>query len=100
MEMVDMKRQPPAKDGGNVMAMDDAYYPLSLYLNKEELAKLGLSGCKIGEEKLLHAQVRVTSISAGEYEGGESYESVTLTVIKAAVDQGKKAAESVMYGAD
>ena len=100
MPLVSMKRSPSEHDAkASVMSEpEEAYYPLTLYLDKKEIDKLGLAGCKVSDEKMLLAKVRVTSVSSGEHEGGESYSSMTLTLIEAGIEAESKSAESTLYG--
>lgn len=96
--MVSMKRE-TRKDGGvSVLGDDDSdYYPHSLYLDKEDLSRLGLSDCEIGEVKTLVIKTKVTAVSQGAQESGDEYQTATLTITEAHTPDGKSEAETVLY---
>jgi len=65
------------------------YYPLSLYLGSDEVEKLGLGKCGVGEELMMHAMVRVSSMSSSDGAGGK-HESMTLEIRKAGMETAAK----------
>lgn len=89
MKMVSLKRTPSElKDmKAEVSTAPADYYPQSLYLGKEEVDKLGLKGCKVGEEYMLEAKVRVSSMSTSSNDRGDDYSSVTLELREAAIEE-------------
>lgn len=76
-QLVDMSRGPgegdeaiaPAQDPGEEPRYD---YGLSLHLDDSALAKLGLDERmpQVGDEKIIRARVRVTSVSERDTQGG------------------------------
>ena len=89
MKMVDMGRE-PGKPPSLASTESGPYYPQTFRLDEKDLKKLGLSNCKVGEEKTIHARAKVTEVSIGQSEGADAYESVTLTVQEMAVDGSEK----------
>lgn len=90
--MVSMKRTPSRlKDKDTVVSREpEDYYPLTLYLDKQEIEKLGLTGANVKDEFMLSCKVCVTSLSMHQSEGsGEAHSSMTLTVREAEVEGDK-----------
>lgn len=99
-KMVDMGTLPPSAPLlGSSEGARKPSYP-SLYLDGEQLKRLGLSGCKVGDEHTLTAEVRVTAVSNSESEGGESYSSVTLSIVEAQLSAGDASPADRVYGDD
>lgn len=94
--MADMGRRP--MDGPSVAESKKEYYPHSFRLDKEDIAKLKLSGCEIGEMVMVHAMAKVTEVSSGQSEGSDGYESITITVQEMAVEkEGKGSFADLVY---
>ncbi len=94
-ELVSMKLTPSGR-GGNILGaeVEEDVFPLRLHLNKEEIAKLKLSGIELEDERTFVATVRVTSVSTSADEGSEPRENIILTVIEAAVGPKKDTSEA------
>ena len=73
--MVSLKRN--NEEVGSALSESQDYYPQTLYLDDEEVGKLGLKNAKLGEERTLVATVRVASVSAHQTEDGDKMD-VTL----------------------
>jgi len=89
-EMADLKRAPKADrkstDSIACCGPNEPYYPISLWLDTEEIAKLGLTDCQVGEEFMLGLNVRVTSVSINETDKSEKRAHMTLTVLAGQVE--------------
>lgn len=103
-EMTSLKR---TREQYSNASVDDfePYFPHSLYLNEEDIEKLGLDGAKVGDERTLTATVRVTAQSTSMNEGGvDRHASLTLELTEGAVSERKlsederKSAAEVLYG--
>lgn len=84
MEMKSMKlpKQEPKEHEMMEAKMDQPQYPygLQIRLGKEELEKLGMSELpELGTESMLHAKVKVTSVSESESLYGE-HKSLELQI--------------------
>ena len=94
-----MKRSPAAVKELSKPSAPQDYYPLTLYLGKDAIEKLGLEKAGIGDERMLLAKVKVSSISASEREGGEAHHSLTLTIEEAATGSvDKRSSAEKIYG--
>ena len=98
MEMVSLAERDMPSSVLEAKAPEAPYYPLSLHLDKPMIEKLSLTGCKIGDEKMLHASVRVTSISSSESERGEGHNTITLSLTEGAVEGSGKSQAEILYG--
>lgn len=90
MELVNLKMSESERDRGAPTAVggSDREYPYGLapHLENESLEKLGISTMpKVGETMMVHAKVKVTSVSMHEGEGNKKAKSVTLQITDAAV---------------
>ena len=88
MPMADLKRTPKKQKDLEAKFKEgprEDFFPLSLHVSSEEIAKLGLSGAEVGDERMLAAKVKVTSASVNQREGSTKNESMTLTLIKGEV---------------
>jgi hypothetical protein len=94
--MVSLKSE--RKTDTAMAAPEGPNYPLSLYITDDMIATLGLSGCEIGEEKMLHAKVKVTALSKSENENGPGYSSVTLTLTEGEVEGAPKDYAKTLFG--
>lgn len=102
-ELVDLKRTTAEiKKDKNLFTAEEAdynRYPLSLYLGKEEIDKLGLAGKKPGDEVVLRLRVHVQGVSSSEDERGGGHNSMTLQVrAGAAEDTQPKSQAERLYG--
>ncbi len=95
--MVDLKRK-PEKDSAVVDAPREDFFPLSLHLGEQEISKLGVSGASLGDEMVLVATVRVTSLSANEREGGKKFEHMTLDLTEGEIKAPKKDQANILFG--
>lgn len=57
------------------------FFPVSLYINDEQVEAMKLGGVELGEERMLVAMVRVTSLSMHEGESGKT-KTVNLDLIE------------------
>ena len=62
-------------------ASHEDFYPVGLYVGNDELEAMQLGNVQLGDERLLMAVVRVTSVSAHESSGGKD-KSVSLDLIE------------------
>lgn len=103
-KLVSMKMSKTERDERNSptsMAEEGPIYPygLSLSLDGDALDKVGMSALpEVGEEMLLHAKVKVTSVSSNEHEHGK-HKSVSLQITDLGLeDAGEKtAAADALY---
>ncbi|MEE9598143.1 MAG: hypothetical protein V3V96_15335 [Acidiferrobacterales bacterium] len=65
-----------------VNADEGPFFPLSLYVHDDEIAAMGLETAQLGEERMLLAKVRVTSISAHETEGKKKRGNVDISLLE------------------
>lgn len=74
----------------------------SLHLTDEQVQALGLTGARVGDRLVLHADACVSAVSSHEEEdkdgGGKASVSVTLRLDKAEVERGAKPAALTLYG--
>lgn len=89
-DMVDLKRQPKADmkatDSVACCGPKEPYYPISIWLDTEEITKLGLSDCQVGEEMMLELKVKVTGLSINETDKSEKRAHMTLTAMAGQVE--------------
>jgi hypothetical protein len=87
------------------MTRDDKRPNMSptVYLSDEQVQALGITGARVGEKFMLHAEACVVSVSSHEKEAddgeGETNVSVTLRLDAAEVVRAAKAASTALYGA-
>ncbi len=66
------------------------YYPVSMHLGSDEVKKLGLADADVGDEFVMVARVKVSSVSMSKYgEGSESYHNVGLDIVSAEINAPK-----------
>ena len=97
-----LKRTPSKSAHDTLVEPSEPFFPLSLHVGTDEIAAMKVAGVKIGEERMLLARVRVTSISENEREGGEKFGHVELSLVEgttSAVPEKKDQAE-VLFGKD
>lgn len=93
-EMTSLKRSRSENEDEPLLEGED-FFPLSLFLSDPEIKKLGLTGVEVGQELMLAARVKVTSISVNESEDSEKRESVTLVLIEGEVLEERDAADTL-----
>ena len=84
--LVDMSRK-LGDDIPEAKSPSEDHFPLSLFLDTEQIEKLGLETADIGQNYVLTADVKVTHISASEGEFTKRHQDVTLTIKRAAVER-------------
>lgn len=97
--LVSLKRTSNSDD----LAIDppEDFFPHSMFLDNEDIKKLGVGSAKLGDEFPLAGLVRVTSISSDEREGGDGkQDSVTLSIVEGAVDAGGASKADRIFGGD
>jgi hypothetical protein len=101
--MVSMKMSPAERSapGSPTSILDAPSYPygLAISLDNGTLKKLGIKDLpEVGEELMLMATVKVTSVSSSEGEGG-SQKNVSLQITEACLgeDAEMQGAESKLY---
>lgn len=101
MKMVSMKMSDAEKK--DTMEVKPAgisqSYPwgLSINLNEDSMAKLGVDLPKVGEELMLHAMVKVTDSHMSETEGGKKNVSCALQITDMALMGMEKGPEDRLY---
>ena len=95
-----LKRAPSKKSSLAAEVSSESEFPLSLYVSTEEITVLGLQSVKLGEERMLIAKVRVTSLSENESEGEDKYQSVGLSLVEGTTSEitSKKDAAELLFG--
>lgn len=98
--LTDMKRSNSNTDKETVEADSPEYpYGLSISLDAESMEKLNMSEMpEIGEEMLVMAKVRVTSLSQHEMEGSDKDKHVSLQITEMGLKDEEKRAADKMYG--
>ena len=95
--MVSMMRK-PAKGPKTVGPADAPSFPHSLYLDGDDIKKMGMSDAEMGEERMMMAKVRVASMSASKGAEGE-HRSMSVEFMEGAMEKmGKKPAADRIYG--
>ena len=84
MTLVSMKTSKKEDDSAALVSRDP--YPLTIYLGSEEVDKLKLAGAEVGDEMMLVAKIKVTSVSSSETLNDDAQRSVTLSVLEAGVE--------------
>lgn len=102
MDMVELKRVEKEKKEVAPTAIGDYpqdEYPVSLWLENDQLDQLGIKNLDVGDEMTVMAKVRVRSFSASDTTQG-SYKSASLTVMamKMAPATPQKSAAQTLYG--
>jgi hypothetical protein len=102
MDMVELKRVEKEKKEMATTAISDYpqdEYPVSFYLENDQLDQLGIKNLDVGDEMMVMAKVKVRSFSASETTQG-SYKSASLTVMamKMAPATPQKSAAQTLYG--
>jgi len=75
---------------------NEDFFPLTIYVSDPEVEKLGLTGIAAGDERILMAKVRATSVSVHENEKSKN-ESVTLALIEGEVIEEKKSQADTLF---
>ena len=86
LHMVSMKR----KSGGDSPFLEEDFFPHSMFLQDEEIEKLGLTGVEVGQEIVMMAMVKVTSVSVREDSDNKKFTSMDLTITEAAIGDEEK----------
>jgi hypothetical protein len=76
-------------------ASKEKYYP-TIYLNKKQMKAAGLTSKEVGTELVMHAKVRIRSMS--DSVNGEG--SLDLEVIEASFGDADKDSTKILYGDD
>jgi len=74
-------------------ASKEKYYP-TIYLNKKQMKAAGLTSKEVGTELVMHAKVRIRSMSDSVNGDG----SLDLEVVEASFDEAGKDTAKIMYG--
>ncbi len=82
---------------------EESFFPHSMFLDNEDIEKLGAGSAKLGDEFPMAVMVRVTSVSSNESEGSDGrHDSVTLSFLEGALGppSGKSKADRIFGGDD
>ena len=97
-KLVNLKRTPSEREDGNILAPSQkAFFPMGLHVSSPEIEKLSLSDAQIGDEYVLMATVRVTSISSDEQADGDKNSSVGFDITEAAFAKEGRSPESKLF---
>lgn len=99
MELVSLKRDPSEKkDNDCCIAGDESLYPWGtrIHLNQEELDKIDVEGCKVGDEVMITCKAKVASRSEHETEK-ETDKHVEFQITDMAVDKGQPSRADKLY---
>lgn len=95
--MVSLARKSQS-DAPTLLSEDKPYYSHTMYLDKDEIEKLGIGGVKIGDDLMMMAHVKVVSISIHEEEGDEDRKNIDLSIRKAELKPVPTDAASKLFG--
>ncbi len=76
------------------------FFPHSMFLDNEDIEKLGAGSAKLGDEFPMAVMVRVTSVSSREDDDSGKHNSVTLSFLEGALGpaSGPSKAERIFGG--
>lgn len=101
MDMIELKRVDKKKETEAVSSTPwpNDEYPVSMYLENDQLGQLGIKNLDVGDEMIITCKVRVTSFSANDTDQG-SYRSARLSVLGMSIGEEapKKSAAQTLYG--
>ncbi len=93
---VSLKR---AREGDSgLVEPNGPYFPHSLFLDDKDISKLGVGDLKLGDERVLVATIRVTSLSTSEREDEGKDQRMTLDLIEGEVGQPSKSQAERLFG--
>lgn len=94
-----LKRKPAERksDQDGSLLDDKPFFPLSLYVTDPEIEKLGIGGMEIGDERILIATVKASSISINEDEDSKRT-SMSLTLTEGHVENMSKSQAEKLFG--
>lgn len=96
--LVSLKRTRDLDELASPLTEDKDFFPHTLFLNEEEIEKLGIGDLEIGTERMFNTMVRVVSKSESENEDEGARRDMTLAIVKGEVST-KSRAERV-FGDD
>ena len=83
-----------------VVEGDESFFPHSMFLDDEDIKKLGVADLELGDERELRAMVRVTSISSNESEDSGKSNDLTLSLIEGEIAQPARSQADRIFGGD
>ncbi len=99
--MVSLARKPHTSEEVGI-AEDAPHFPHSMFLDGDEIDRLGIKDLDIGDKRVMRVAVKVTDISQHKSEGQKEIDrSITLTFIEADISDSKAgdSAAKRMFGA-
>lgn len=67
------------------LLQDKDFFPHSLFMDQEDIEKLGIGNLDLGDERTMQIVVRVTSKSENVNEGEDDRRDMTLTILEGTV---------------
>lgn len=102
MKMIDLKRvdkKPEQESTALTSDWPQDEYPVTIWLENDQLDQLGVKNMDVGDEMIIMAKVKVKSFAASETNKG-SQKSGSLTVMSMAISpaMAEKSAAQALYG--
>ena len=95
-KMVSLERKQSGSD--EVAAVDDEpFFPHSMFLNNEDIDKLGVGDTELGDEFEFHAKARVTSISASQNTTTKD-RNITVSFVEGELNKPTKSQAERLFG--
>ncbi len=97
--LVSLKR---TSGGDEAVEPSEDFFPHSMFLDNEDIEKLGAGSAKLGDEFPMAVMVRVTSVSSQEDDDSGKHDSVTLSFLEGALgpSSSKSQADRIFGGED
>lgn len=81
-----------------VSVSGEDFFPHTMYLNDEEIQKLGVGSLELGDEREFIAVVRVTSVSSREDDEDGKTRDMTLTIIEGEISSSTRSRSERIFG--
>ncbi len=87
-------------ESGAVEEDQEDFFPHSLFLDEEDIEKLGVGHLELGDERQMVAEVKVTSISSSESDEDGKRRSMKLVITEGDIMSGKSRSARIFGGDD